>query len=887
MKSSQQMFNPAIEDYKMLKEVVVEREDDLNSILERLESTPLKGTSRNFIVMGPRGIGKTHFLLLIYYEIKERKGLSEKYVSIKFSEEEYSIDSLAFFFIRIFEELSNELGSEKEKAQINEFLELNSKLENREFVNLADAFLEKLMHKHRKKIVLCCENLDEMFKRISSSDKTDMGRLRSILQSRDYLLIMGSASTYFKEIKDYGEPFYHFFEHVRLSNLSDDGIEELIMKLAKIEDNKQVIKEFGKFRGKIKIITHFTGGVPRLVRMVYYVIANLEITEVMEEFEKLLDEVTPYYQSRMMGLSPQQQKIMDVIALGEGTRTPTEIADAGRMDRAIVNAQVKKLSDAGFIQLVKQRRRKERRYDITEKLFRIWREMRRAKGRERVKYLTDFLRVVYGDDDFERHLSAVDKKFFGCVKEGANSEAVRYLKECEYLKDIVPKKMRADFEYRLIEKYIFVGECEKADNELKIFREYIRKQRLGKKFDEKVFKLEVMKIDKILEKNPEDVSAILKKGKLLLENNKDEEALAVFERVLDIETENELVLMTIGVVIGFLGKHKEAIRIFDKVLEINPKNDVALAIKGFALLKNEKHKEAIHIFEKVLEINPKNESALLMKGKALDNLGKYEEAICTFDKVLKVNPKNEEALMEKGLSIMYFGKYKEAIHIFEKVLEINPKNEPALVAKGFALFNIDKYKEATHELDKALKINLKNELALSVKGDALGRMGRYKESIIILDKILKINPKDEGALFLKAKSLFALKKDKETIIILDKILKIHPKYADAWCMRYVAIYCRDKYKENGSLEERYDLFLDYFINLLRRDVRHCEEMFNVFKYRFGEKFVHTFDMVNKTITYFKYRKDEDKDEALVLEKLFPEEREIVNMLIGRVEKKKG
>ncbi|MCK5699156.1 MAG: AAA family ATPase, partial [Candidatus Aenigmarchaeota archaeon] len=357
MKSSQQMFNPAIEDYKILKEVVVEREDDLNSILERLESTPLKGTSRNFIVMGPRGIGKTHFLLLIYYEIKERKGLSEKYVSIKFSEEEYSIDSLAFFFIRIFEELSNELGSEKEKAQINEFLELNSKLENREFVNLADAFLEKLMHKHRKKIVLCCENLDEMFKRISSSDKTDMGRLRSILQSRDYLLIMGSASTYFKEIKDYGEPFYHFFEHVRLSNLSDDGIEELIMKLAKIEDNKQVIKEFGKFRGKIKIITHFTGGVPRLVRMVYYVIANLEITEVMEEFEKLLDEVTPYYQSRMMGLSPQQQKIMDVIALGEGTRTPTEIADAGRMDRAIVNAQVKKLSDAGFIQLVKQRRR--------------------------------------------------------------------------------------------------------------------------------------------------------------------------------------------------------------------------------------------------------------------------------------------------------------------------------------------------------------------------------------------------------------------------------------------------------------------------------------------------------------------------------------------------
>ncbi len=76
----------------------------------------------------------------------------------------------------------------------------------------------------------------------------------------------------------------------------------------------------------------------------------------------------------------------------------------------------------------------------------------------------------------------------------------------------------------------------------------------------------------------------------------------------------------------------------------------------------------------------------------------------------------------------------------------------------------------------------------------------------------------------------------------------------------------------------------YFTNLLIVDVGHCEEMFNVFKYRFGEKFVRTFDMVDKTITYFKFKKDED--EALVLEKLFPEEREIVNMLIERVEEKK-
>ena len=657
MKATQQMFNPAIEDYKILKEIVVERKDDLNSILDRLESTPLKGTSRNFIVTGPRGIGKTHFLLLIYYEIKERKGLKEKYVSIKFSEEEYSIDSLAFFFIRIIEEMLNEFGGEKEKKQIRNFLELNSKLENREFVNRADVFLEKLMHKHRKKIVLCCENLDEMFKKISSSDKTDLARLRSILQSRDYLLIMGSASTYFKEIKEYGKPFYHFFEQVRLSNLSDKGIEELIMKLAEIEDNKRIITEFDRFRPKIKIITHFTGGVPRLVRMLYYVIANAEITAVMEEFEKLLDEVTPYYQSRMMSLSPQQQKIMDIIALGEGTCTPTEIADAGRMDRAIVNAMVKKLADAGFIQLVEQRRRKERRYDITEKLFRIWREMRMAKSRERVKYLTDFLRLVYNDDDFERHLSEVDKKFFGCLKEDRES-ALKYVRECEVLKDIIPRRIRPDFECRLIEKYVLVGEHEKADDELKYVKNLMGKTKFSKRFDEKIFKLEVKKIDKILEKNPDDVSGLLEKGQLLFEKDKYEEALAVFDRVLDIDSENEEALVMEASLFIFFEKYKEALHISENVLKINLKNERGLMNKIFALFCLKKFKEALQVSEAILKINPKNELAIYMKGRTYSALREYKEAIQLFEDILKINPKNEEALMMKGKTCALLGKDK-------------------------------------------------------------------------------------------------------------------------------------------------------------------------------------------------------------------------------------
>ena len=176
-----------------------------------------------------------------------------------------------------------------------------------------------------------------------------------------------------------------------------------------------ILDNFRDYEPRIKTIVHFTGGVPRLVRMLYYVIVNSEISKVADYLEKLLDELTPYYQARMAKLSPQQQKIIDTMALMDGPSTPTEIARAGRMPRPIVNAQMKKLADSGFVHLVQQRKRKWRRYDITERMFRIWREMRREKSGSRVKYLADFLKAFYS----EENLRMANQLFSEKVEEGS------------------------------------------------------------------------------------------------------------------------------------------------------------------------------------------------------------------------------------------------------------------------------------------------------------------------------------------------------------------------------------------------------------------------------------------------------------------------------------
>jgi tetratricopeptide (TPR) repeat protein len=828
MKTAQQMFNPSVEKFEILKEMIIERTDELSSILGRLESTSIKGTSRNYIVIGPRGIGKTHFLLIIYYEIKEQENLKDKYLALKFSEEEYSIDSLAYFFIRILEELLKESTSSEDEMEIKDFLETSTNLDNKELIRKADRFLEEYFEKHQRKIILFADNIDEIFRKISSSKDTDLRHLRAILQSKDYLLIIGATPTYFKEIRNHNEPFYSFFEIIRLAPLSEEGVEKLILKLAELEDDPHIIDEFASLRPRIRTIVHFTGGVPRLVRMLYYVIANSEMIEVADSLEKLLDELTPYYQARMAQLSPQQQKIIDIMALLDGPSSPTKIARFGRMERPTVNAQIQKLEELGFVNLVKQKRRKWRRYDITERMFRIWREMRKSKSGNRVKYLADFLKAFYTKAEFKQHIIKIDEKISSHMQCEMNSEIQRYVREFELIKEVVPRRMLPDLECRLIEKYIQIDELKKAEIELNFVKKLLEKERVTKEINEKLFKLEMKKIDKSLDKDPEDVSNRIKKARLLFQRKRFEDAMTEldiilkinprhidaliihgaifiilekfdkaileFEKALKIKPRNKSAMLLRASTFVFSKQYERAIQEFEKFLKIHPKNEGALNFLGYARFKQKKYKRSLKDFNKVLEINSKNEDAIIMKGRAIGSLGKTEDALKEFKHVLKLNPKNEEAQYWKGYAIFDLGQYSNAIEEFDKVLKLNPKNEDALLMKAKALGHLGKDKEALRETEKVLKINPKDEEAQYLKAIAFFNTGRFKMAIKEFNKVNKLNPKNEDALLMKGRALGCLKKNKEAQREFEKMLKINSKNEEAQYWRAFALFHQKKYK---------------------------------------------------------------------------------------------
>ena len=72
-----------------------------------------------------------------------------------------------------------------------------------------------------------------------------------------------------------------------------------------------------------------------------------------------------------------------------------------------------------------------------------------------------------------------------------------------------------------------------------------------------------------------------------------------------------------------LGQFEEAISWYDKALEIDPENAVVLSYKGIILTNLGRYEEAIFWFDKAIAADPTNISALYERRLAMEKMGKH------------------------------------------------------------------------------------------------------------------------------------------------------------------------------------------------------------------------------------------------------------------------
>lgn len=142
---------------------------------------------------------------------------------------------------------------------------------------------------------------------------------------------------------------------------------------------------------------------------------------------------------------------------------------------------------------------------------------------------------------------------------------------------------------------------------------------------------------------------LLNRGAQLLEQGKSQEAVAILERALQLDSESVPALINLGGAYVMAGRHREAVPLLEAACDEEPENAMIWINLGAAYLGNpvlasaEQQMQAIKAFETALELNPAAPNVHYNLGLIFLDRNETDLATAAFRRAVQVNPFDRDA----------------------------------------------------------------------------------------------------------------------------------------------------------------------------------------------------------------------------------------------------
>jgi len=784
-------FTPSAQDPEALEAITVQREQVIGKLVG--VALDADGSARHQLLIGPRGIGKTHILSLVASRVgADPRG---RQVSVAWLEEDpWAITS----YEKLLAAIVAQVAAERSDATL---AETASRLRARrdETGHEAEQALRDALGGTR--LVLLVENLDEIFRRIGDNGQE---RLRAFLENWGQVVVVATAPQLFEGVQLHESPFYGFFAITHLEELSLESATELMRRVAELRHDTELVQFLATETAarRLAAIEALAGGHPRIWILLSGCVSIKAIDELVPLFMEALDDLTPYYQDRLRELSDQQQELVVLMAEDGGALSNRGLAERSGIAQNQVATILKQLTDRGYI------RRAEVSSDIAggdarmsywelrEPLMRLCLDVKQSRGKP-LRMLVGFLRAWYGVGLLDE-LALLPAS--APLAATYVAEAFRTLDEEMSVGDLLhgsPVEVlgRADLGLTLTPKRfdlriargtaLFLQEefAEARDEFESLLAEELPKElelmlkaqlasimnALGEEFDSKEL---AEGLRELASNEPDDghLQVVAAMGLAMI--GRFNESLGFFPRATELAPGDAELFHQYGAALAEVGRYGEALEMLTKASKLEPKSPAIYHSRGRVLQNLGQAEDALAAFARAKDLDPNDAPLQERIGIALSSLGRNEEALVAFDRAAALDPDNVSIEINRGRTLAALDKVEEAVEAFSRTADLGSEDPMIHLALGAGLMSMQRYDKALAAFERVIGSGFEEPMVYLMMAAVLPLLGRREEAVAAVREGIERNPNSGRLYEYLALVLFELNRSNEALEAFEKASKL-------------------------------------------------------------------------------------------------------------------
>jgi Flp pilus assembly protein TadD len=183
-----------------------------------------------------------------------------------------------------------------------------------------------------------------------------------------------------------------------------------------------------------------------------------------------------------------------------------------------------------------------------------------------------------------------------------------------------------------------------------------------------------------------------------------------------------------GMALEELERYPEALAAYDRALELQPGSFEALYGRANALLMGGRVEASVAAFDRVLAIRPRHQGAGGNRIAALIRLGRLEEALASLEELVPVYPADAGLHANRGAMLQLLGRHSEAVDSLQRALALQPAMGAAWLNLGVAQMALNQYEDALQSLDRLIAIQPRNAEAHNYRAMVRLVQGQYEDA---------------------------------------------------------------------------------------------------------------------------------------------------------------